>query len=99
MYVYILLCNDGTYYTGVTNNLDRRIKIHDSGINKDSYTFSRRPLELVYFTICNNPIHAIELEKKIKSWSQAKKKALIDERYDLLPNLAKKNFKKNVINS
>ncbi|MDO5978204.1 GIY-YIG nuclease family protein [Flavivirga spongiicola] len=37
-YVYILLCSDKTYYTGMTNNLERRINQHESGYRKDSYT-------------------------------------------------------------
>lgn len=97
MYVYILLCSDGTYYTGVTNNLKRRMKYHNLGINEDSYTYSRRPLELVYYLICTNPAAAIEQEKKIKKWSKAKKEALINENYELLPLLSKKKFKKKDI--
>ncbi|WP_363317954.1 GIY-YIG nuclease family protein [uncultured Algibacter sp.] len=45
-YVYILLCADNTYYTGMTNDLERRINQHKSGYKKDSYTESRRPIEL-----------------------------------------------------
>ncbi|MFL5765551.1 MAG: GIY-YIG nuclease family protein [Bacteroidia bacterium] len=44
MCVYILLRSDETYYTGVTNNLEVRFLQHQEGINKDCYTYSRRPL-------------------------------------------------------
>ena len=46
-FVYILLCNDDSYYTGVTNDIDRRLQEHNHSDN-DSYTSKRRPLTLVY---------------------------------------------------
>ncbi|MDF1612180.1 MAG: GIY-YIG nuclease family protein [Stygiobacter sp.] len=46
-YVYILKCNDGSYYTGVTSNLEKRILGHNSG-TFDGYTSTRLPVELVY---------------------------------------------------
>lgn len=47
-YVYILKCADSSYYTGITSDLDRRLAEHKGGHHPDSYTFSRRPVELVY---------------------------------------------------
>ncbi len=47
-YVYILLCNDKSYYTGVTNNLDERLAQHNSGYAVTSYTFKRRPVVLKF---------------------------------------------------
>lgn len=93
LYVYILLCSDGTYYTGVTNNLERRIEEHKSAFNENSYTARRLPFELVYHTLIHGPLTAIKKEKQIKNWSQAKKQALIEGKFDELPNLAKKKFK------
>ena len=94
-YVYVLLCLDGTYYTGITNNLRRRIAEHQSGLNKKSYTFKRRPVELVYKVMFTDVIEAIAFEKKIKKWSVAKKEALIAGRFEILPELSKKkNWKK-----
>ena len=90
MYVYILKCSDGTFYTGVTNNLNRRFKEHESALHENSYSARRLPLELVYYTEIYGPLTAIKKEKQIKKWSQAKKLALIEGRYDDLPNLAKK---------
>ena len=43
-WVYILICSDGSYYVGVTNNLSRRMHEHESGIYPNSYTSTRRPL-------------------------------------------------------
>ncbi|MES2691504.1 MAG: GIY-YIG nuclease family protein [Bacteroidota bacterium] len=92
-YVYILECADTSYYTGVTNDLDRRVNEHQIGKHPGSYTYERRPVELVFYETFTDPEMAIAFEKKIKSWSRAKKKALIDENYHLLPSLAKKKFK------
>lgn len=86
LYVYILECADGNYYTGVTNNLDRRLLQHNSGINKNSYTYSRRPVKLVFNEGYSDFNLAINWEKRIKKWSQAKKKALIEEKWDELKN-------------
>ncbi len=91
-YVYILRCSDNSYYTGVTSNLSDRIFKHASGFYKDSYTYKRRPIELVYYSEFTDITIAIDTEKKIKKWSRAKKEALIKGEYDKLPNLSKKKF-------
>ena len=65
MYVYILKCSDDTFYTGVTNNLERRVTEHNSGIGEESYTKSRRTLKLVFYSLFNDPNTAIAYEKKI----------------------------------
>ena len=100
-YVYILKCSDKSYYTGVTNNLDRRLLEHESGLNPDCYTFTRRPVHLVFYEVCSTPRQAIEFEKKIKGWSRAKKEALINEDWKKIQDLSKcrnetsaDNFKK-----
>ncbi len=92
-FVYILLCKDNTYYVGVTNDVFRRFEEHCKGIHPNSYTFNRRPLELVFYASFTSIQIAIEKEKQIKKWSQNKKLALIEGRFEDLPNLAKKNFK------
>ncbi len=92
-YVYILKCSDETYYTGITSNLNKRIIEHNIGKHKDSYTFSRRPLTLEFYAEFTNVNIAIETEKQIKKWSQAKKEALINSEFEKLPNLSKKKFK------
>ncbi len=76
-YVYILVCSDSTYYTGMTNDLERRLTQHKSR-QKDSYTASRLPVELKWFLQCTNPSEAIKIEKQIKGWSRRKKVALIN---------------------
>ena len=92
-YVYILQCSDGSYYTGITNDLDRRIAEHKSGIDPSAYTFKKRPLTLAYYAEFNNPENAITFEKQIKGWSRKKKEALINENYDELVRLS--NLKNN----
>lgn len=91
-FVYILKCSDNSYYTGITSNLSKRITEHKIGIYKDSYTFSRRPIELVFFAEFTDIKLAIQTEKQIKKWSRVKKEALINGEFEKLPNLAKKNF-------
>jgi len=92
-YVYILKCSDNSYYTGVTSNLNKRLLEHKLGAHIDSYTYKRRPLDLVYYAEFTGINMAIEFEKRIKKWSRNKKEALINGEYDKLPKLAKKKFK------
>ncbi|WP_300675691.1 GIY-YIG nuclease family protein [Soonwooa sp.] len=93
-YVYILLCSDDSFYVGVTSDVYQRLMEHQEGKHFGSYTYSRRPVTLVYYCEFTDINLSISFEKKIKKWSKAKKQALIDGRFDDLPNLAKKNFKK-----
>src|SRR6266498_1514487 len=88
-YCYILLCSDGTFYTGMTNDLERRLAEHETGYNEDSYTFKRRPVELKWAEQYSRPRDAYATERKLKKWSVAKKKALIEERFDDLKNYAR----------
>jgi len=88
-FVYILKCSDGSYYTGVTNDLNRRLFEHQNGIIK-GYTSNRLPVELVYSASFNNISDAIRFEKQIKGWSRRKKEALIAGDFNLLKQLSKK---------
>ena len=91
-YVYILKCSDNSYYTGITSNLIKRLTEHKYGKHPESYTYNRRPLELVFYAEFTDINLAIQTEKQIKKWSRAKKEALISGAFDKLPNLAKKKF-------
>lgn len=88
-FVYMLLCSGGTYYTGISNNILRRFGEHQRGIDPGCYTFSRRPLELVYTQAFQWVQHAIAWEKQLKRWSAAKKKALCNGDFDAIHELAK----------
>ena len=75
MYVYILKCNDGSYYTGVTANIEQRLQQHfaDQG---GGYVSRHKPFELVYREYFEDALDAIEREKQIKKWNRKKKEAL-----------------------
>ncbi|GAA4909708.1 GIY-YIG nuclease family protein [Mucilaginibacter defluvii] len=88
-FVYIIRCNDGSYYTGVTNDIDRRFQEHQQGIIVHCYTFKRRPLVLVFHEPFGDINQAIAFEKQVKGWRRAKKEALIARRWDLLPELSR----------
>ena len=91
-FVYILKCSDDSYYTGVTNNLEKRINEHQSGIIK-GYTSKKLPVKLVFSERFNDITQAIKFEKQIKGWSRKKKEALINGNFDELKRLS--NLKRN----
>ena len=95
IYLYILECSDKSLYVGVTNNIERRIIEHNEGLSVLAYTYTRRPVKLVYHTYFTDFNLAFDWETRIKKWSRAKKIALINGDFDLLKQLAKKKFKDN----
>jgi len=88
-YVYIVKCSDNSYYTGITNNIERRIYEHNSGTSADAYTYNKRPVQLVWIESFSDVSQAIAIEKKIKGWSRRKKEALINEDWDKLVQYSK----------
>ncbi|WP_111878352.1 GIY-YIG nuclease family protein [Aequorivita sp. CIP111184] len=88
-FTYILECSDKSYYTGMTNDMERRLVQHNEGMKKDCYTFKRRPVELKWYLQCTNPTEAIKIEKQIKGWSRRKKMALIEENWQDLVKFSK----------
>jgi putative endonuclease len=89
-FVYILLCADLSYYTGITNNLERRTYENETGVNLQCYTYKRRPLKLVFYESFTDVNQAIAFEKQVKGWSRAKKEAIINGKWESLPQLSKK---------
>ncbi len=87
-YVYMLRCIDGTFYTGVTNDVDRRFGEHVAGFDPGCYTYTRRPLRLIYAGEFDDPNAAIAFEKQLKGWSHKKKRAFADRDWPLLVRLA-----------
>jgi putative endonuclease len=87
--VYILKCSDGSYYTGITNDVDRRFHEHSNDLSGCSYTSKRLPVELVFTEYFQDVNHAISFEKQVKGWSRKKKEAIIKDNWDSLPELAK----------
>jgi predicted GIY-YIG superfamily endonuclease len=79
-HVYVLLCADGTYYTGLTSNLKRRIRQHENGSLHRAYTYSRRPVRLVWSQEFPTLEEARAGEKRVKNWTREKKDALLQTR-------------------
>lgn len=87
-YVYILECADQSYYTGMTNWLERRMEEHHQGKDDTKYTAQRLPVKLVYYEWHQYVFNAIRREKQIKNWSRAKKIALIHGNFAELKKLS-----------
>ena len=75
-YTYMLLCADGTYYTGWTNQIRKRIRAHNSGKGA-KYTKGRGPLKLVYLEVSDTKEAAMKREAAIKKLTRREKEALI----------------------
>jgi putative endonuclease len=75
--VYIVRCSDGTLYTGITNDLEKRIVAHNSEKNGARYTRSRRPVQLVYSVQAGSRSAAAKLEYQLKKKQAAEKKRMI----------------------
>ncbi len=73
--VYILVCADGSLYTGWTNDLPRRLAAHNAGRGA-KYTRSRRPVRLFYAELCETKQAALRRECEIKRMTRAQKLAL-----------------------
>lgn len=76
-YTYMVKCSDGTFYTGWTNNLKKRIAAHNAGKGA-KYTKNRRPVELVYFEKFDTKEEAMRREWEIKQLLRAQKMKLIN---------------------
>lgn len=88
-WVYILRCADGSYYTGQTDNLERRIHEHKAGAIPTCYTYKRRPLELVFSQPFPTRMEALASERQIKGWSRKKKEAMMRGDWAEVSRLAK----------
>ena len=78
-YTYILQCGDGSYYTGWTNNLERRLKDHSQGRGA-KYTRAHLPVILVYYECFDTKKEAMKREASIKKLSRSQKERLIASR-------------------
>jgi predicted GIY-YIG superfamily endonuclease len=75
-FVYMIECADGSLYTGITNNLERRQQQHNEG-TASRYTRSRRPVVLRYHERCDNRSHALIRECSLKLLSRKEKQNLV----------------------
>jgi len=76
--VYILECADGTLYTGITNDLDRRMSEHESGRGA-KYTRGRGPFQLIYHQVCGERGQAAKREFEIKALDREQKLGLVSD--------------------
>ena len=88
-WAYILKCSDDSYYTGSTNNLERRLEQHNKGEGAN-HTKNRLPVKLIYFEEYSHIGKAFYREKQIQGWSRKKKEALIRGDYKRLVELSRK---------
>jgi putative endonuclease len=86
-YMYILECADGSYYTGSTKDLERRLWQHQQGEGAN-HTAKRLPVKLVFCEYYDRVVDAFEREKQVQGWNRRKKQALIAGNTNLLHQLA-----------
>ncbi len=87
-WLYILKCSDDSYYVGHTEDLEKRLAQHVSGLG-DSYTAARRPIHLAYSAEFSSREEAIIRERQVKGWSRKKKEALCREDWAEISRLAR----------
>jgi predicted GIY-YIG superfamily endonuclease len=84
----MLLCSDDSYYTGHTDDIERRIAEHHEG-TIPGYTHDRRPLRLVFVQDFPTREEALTMELRIKGWSRGKKRALVDGDWQAINRLGR----------
>jgi putative endonuclease len=76
-FVYMVACNDGSLYTGITTDLERRTREHNTGKGAARYTRTRRPVRLAYWEAAKNRSEAARREYRIKNLPAEKKRNLV----------------------
>jgi putative endonuclease len=87
-WIYIVECTDGSFYTGSTIDLERRLWEHNEGLGAN-YTRKKRPVRLVFAEESDSVEAAFRREKQVQGWSRAKKLAVIARNFEALPELSK----------
>ena len=90
--LYILECSDGTLYVGHTDNLEERMRQHESG-TAHAYTSKRKPLKLLFAEEFDSRYDALTMERKLKGWSRAKKLAYVAGDWRKIRKLSKGKHK------
>ncbi|CAN5277529.1 GIY-YIG nuclease family protein [soil metagenome] len=75
-FVYILLCSDDSFYTGISNNVEKRFLAHQNGVGA-SYTKSHKPIKIIYKEECGDRSSALKREVQIKKLTKSQKVELI----------------------
>ena len=78
-HLYVLLCADGSYYAGVTTDLKRRLKEHNTSMKGAKYTKTRRPVEIIYTEIFSSRSLAQKAEYRFKQLTRKQKEKVINE--------------------
>ena len=79
-FLYVAQCSDGSLYTGVTTDVERRIREHNGSKRGAKYTRNRRPVKLVYSRVCKDRSEAQREEYKFKSLSRKEKLKIIEKK-------------------
>ena len=90
-WVYMLRCADDSFYVGHTDELEKRFTEHVGG-RFLGYTHSRRPVTMVYSAEFQTRYETLTAERRIKGWSRAKKRALVEGDWAAISKLARKKF-------
>ena len=93
-FVYMLECADGSYYTGLTTSLEKRLAEHEAGIDPYAYTYSRQPVKLIWSQVFATEHEAFTAERQLKGWSRAKKQALSKGDWDAIHQIVKSERKR-----
>ena len=90
-FVDILRCANGTYYVGSHRGDDVMTRVHERNQGRDpkAYTYNRRPVELLWSEVFEDPNDMVDAERRLKGWSRAKKEAYIKGDLSKLKSLAK----------
>src|SRR2546428_5086973 len=86
-YVYMVLCADGSIYTGHSDDLEARLAAHNDGRFR-GYTFERRPVRLIFHQQFGTRIEALSAERQIKGWSRAKKLSMAQGDWEMVSRLS-----------
>ena len=87
-FIYILRCNDGSYYVGHTEDVQARVQRHQDGRGA-AWTAARRPVSLVFEEEHLSEVSAVARERQIKRWSRQKKEALLSGKLGALRTLSR----------
>lgn len=92
VWVYVLQCSDGSYYTGSYRgeNIETRVSEHNLAVDPKAYTAKRRPVTLEWAETFVQADDAVAFERQVKGWSRPKKQALIRNEWEVLPGLSKR---------
>ncbi len=93
-FVYILECSDHSFYTGIAKDIEKRVRKHNNGQGA-KYTYTRRPVEVVFFEQFDTHSEAARREIEIKKWNRSKKQDLILRKDKVAPRFIRGELLRN----